>query len=181
MDHASSADYTGWRAYLDSVNFSQTAILRKPPVDSPIKLETSTFYSSGTVFAIQNDTTQPTPSNILHIITPHSGRLAAAKENGYQDQSAANLAEWHTTESISSQVWTVAEVPSSDPASSPASLLRHQGIALYPLARQATTEARSFVILTTGGIYFAVQSRPMDMLSESLESERDAADVIGSK
>ncbi|ORX34408.1 Non-repetitive/WGA-negative nucleoporin C-terminal-domain-containing protein [Kockovaella imperatae] len=169
----------GWRAYFNLQYFGSTPILRRPPPVQNLKLEQSTFYSSGTVFAVQTDTSQPTPTSILHMITPHTGRLAAAKENGFQDPSAANMAEWHTSEQVASSIWTIAETPKTDPANLPSTLRKSNSLALAPLARQANVESRSFIILSTGGIFFAVQSRPLDMLSAGLETERDAAEVVG--
>ena len=88
------------------------------------------------------------------------------------------MQEWLVQDSVPSQVWTVVEVSSTSPASAPASLQRNDGLSLTALARQATTEARQFLILATSGLFWAVQTRPIDMLQSDLESEKDGAIAI---
>ena len=105
---------------------------------------------------------------------PNYGREASRREN-FEVADPAALQESSIQESIPSQVWTVVEVSATCPANNPASLRRSDGIALNPLATQAITESRSFLILATSGLFFAIQPRPIDMLQADLEVEKDTA------
>jgi nuclear pore complex protein Nup155 len=104
----------------------------------------------------------------------HSGRQALAREN-FENFSPPVLQEWTTTDVIPSQVWTVVELPSTNPATYGAGLRRSDGIALSSLPRQAVQGARQFLALATSGLFFLVQPRPIDILQADLELEKDTA------
>ncbi|WWD22088.1 hypothetical protein CI109_106577 [Kwoniella shandongensis] len=165
---------TGNRIYFETSMSFGIPHARSPPSLSSTPLATQSFYSSGTFIAVQHDTAAPLPQTHLTFTIPHSGRQSALREN-YEAFEAPAFQEWTTTELIPSQVWSIVELPSTNPANSPPSLTKSDGIALNPLARQATTEARGFLVLATSGLFWVNQPRPIDMLQSDLELEKEIA------
>ncbi|EIW68747.1 hypothetical protein TREMEDRAFT_63207 [Tremella mesenterica DSM 1558] len=146
---------------------------RFPPQHLQLRLADHSFYSSGTFIGVQHPTSSPTPVSQLTFFVPNPGRQSSGREN-FENYEPSVLQEWPVQDEISSQVWTIVEAHSTNPAFSPPSLRRTDGIAVSPLPRQSTTEARQFLILATSGLFWAVQPRPVDMLQSSLDSEKDA-------
>ncbi|WRT64996.1 uncharacterized protein IL334_001937 [Kwoniella shivajii] len=144
------------------------------PSQANLPVSAQSFYSSGTFISVQHDNTAPTPQTQLNFAVPNCGRQSALRENMDSYESPA-FQEWTTTEVIPSQVWTIVELPSTNPAFSTPSLTRADGIALSPLPRQATTQSREFLVLATSGLFWVSQPRPIDMLQSDLELEKDAA------
>ncbi|KAK8846777.1 hypothetical protein IAR55_005865 [Kwoniella newhampshirensis] len=165
---------TGNRIYFETSMTFGIPHARIPPSISSTPLASQSFYSSGTFIAVQHDTAAPLPQTQLTFTIPHCGRQSALREN-YEAFEAPAFQEWTTTELIPSQVWSVVELPSTNPANSPPSLTKSDGIVLNPLARQATTEARGFLVLATSGLFWVTQPRPIDMLQSDLEIEKDIA------
>jgi nuclear pore complex protein Nup155 len=163
---------TGVRIYFQSIPF--VPIDFRPPPTGTLNLSGQTLYSSGTVIGVQHDTSAPTPTTTLTTMVAHSGRQASAREN-FENFSPPVLQEWTTTDVIPSQVWTVVELPSTNPATYGAGLRRSDGIALSSLPRQAVQGARQFLALATSGLFFLVQPRPIDILQADLELEKDTA------
>ena len=165
---------TGTRAYFELLPF-RIYVVRPPPREG-LLLNEQSLYSFGTLLAAQPDRSAPTPTDHLHIITANTGRLSAARENmDTPDPSAGALSEWFTTDIIPSRIWTMAETPYRSPANAPATLQRSDGISLSAQPRQATTEMRTFLVLTESGIFIFAQKRPLEMLHGGLETERDTA------
>ncbi|WVR04455.1 hypothetical protein IAU60_001458 [Kwoniella sp. DSM 27419] len=165
----------GYRIYL-SLDMGRTFSYIREPVPSQANLPTAeqSFYSSGTFIAVQHDTAAALPQTQLSFAVPNCGRQSAVREN-FETLESAVLQEWFTTEIIPSQVWTIVEMPSTNPAYCPRSQLKPDGIALNSLSRQATSQAREFLVLATSGLFWVSQPRPIDMLSSDLEIEKDAA------
>lgn len=158
--------------YFSAAPFSPVSI-RHPAINS-LNLAPQTLYSSGTLIGIQHDPNAPTPTTSLPCLVSHSGRQSTAREN-YENFEAPALQEWFVQDSVPSQVWTVVEVAATNPANGPSALLKNDGLALSALPRQATTEARQYLILATSGLFWIMQSRPIDMLQSDIEHEKDAA------
>lgn len=137
-------------------------------------LSSQTTYSSGTFIGVQVDNSGPTAATRLIVTVPHSGRQSALREN-HENYDPPILQEWIVSAQIPSQVWTVVEIPSGDPANAPFSLRLGSGRGLSELPRQATAEARQFLILATSGLYWATLPRPIDILQADLKIEKDNA------
>jgi nuclear pore complex protein Nup155 len=151
-----------------------TPLAFRPPPTGDLNLSSETFYSSGTVLGIQHNTSTPTRTTSLTAIVPHPGLQAAGREN-FENFLPPSLQEWSLTDTIPSQVWTIAEVPSTNPINSGVGLRRNDGLALSPLPRQASESARQFLVLATSGLFFVAQPRPIDVLQADVELEKDAA------
>ncbi|KAK4686014.1 hypothetical protein P7C73_g4121, partial [Tremellales sp. Uapishka_1] len=160
----------GTRVYFSSTPFGPS-VSRAPPEN--MKLSSQSIYSSGTLVAVQPDTSTPTPSTRLTFTVQNSGRQPSLREN-YDNFESPMLQEWFATEAIPSQVWTVVEVSSQNPAFSSSALLKEGVLSLTPLARQTSSEARQFLILASSGIFWAILPRPIDMLQSELEGEKDS-------
>nr|XP_019008734.1 nuclear pore complex protein Nup155 [Kwoniella pini CBS 10737]OCF47515.1 nuclear pore complex protein Nup155 [Kwoniella pini CBS 10737] len=165
----------GYRVYFTTSPSFWPHIFR-PPITSQANLPVSSqsFYSSGTFMSVQHDNSAPMPQTQLSIAVPHCGRQSALREN-LESYEAPAFQEWTITEIIPSQVWTIVELPATNPAYAPPSLTRSDGIALSALPRQATTQSREFLVLATSGLFCVSQPRPIDMLQDDLELEKDAA------
>jgi nuclear pore complex protein Nup155 len=150
---------------------------RGPPPETK-RADAQSFYSSGTTIAVQQQNESASQSSRLTFVTPAVGRQAAMREN-FENYQPPVLQEWSVVETIPSQVWTIAEVTATDPSRAPVSLRRSDGIALSALPRQATVAARQFLILTTSGIFWASLPRPIDMVENDLDLEKDGAIVAG--
>lgn len=150
---------------------------RGPLPDTP-RAARESFYSSGTTIAVQHEES-PSATSRLTFAAPAVGRQAAMREN-FDSFQPPILQEWTIVESLPSQVWTIAEVTSTDPARAPSYLRRSDGIALSALPRQTTVPARQFLILATSGVFWAAQPRPVDMLESDLEYEKEGA-VVASR
>ncbi|WVF70035.1 hypothetical protein IAT40_004822 [Kwoniella sp. CBS 6097] len=162
----------GLAAYGSSL---QVLAARNPiPTQANLPVAAQTFYSSGTFISVQHDTTAPLPQTQLNIAVQLVGRQSALREN-YDITEGPACLEWTSTEIIPSQVWYIVELPSANPAFLPASLTASSGIALSELPRQATTQAREFLVLATSGLFWISQPRPIDILQDDLELEKDAA------
>lgn len=173
---------SGARAYLGAAAFfgghmgnKLSVIGSRPPPPEAGKLLPQSFYSSGTLVAVQ-DEAGPSPTSKLTFITPAIGRQSALREN-HENFSAPSLQEWWSIEKIPSQVWTIAEVAATNPRRVGGALRRagDNSVVLTELAREATAGARQFLILCTSGIFFASQPRPIDMLESDLEVEKEQA------
>lgn len=149
----------------------------RPPPSSSFNLASQTLYSSGTLLGVQHDSSGPQPVTQLHSVIPNPGRQSSAREN-YDNFEAPVLQEWSVSDIIPSQVWTVVELPATNPSTSSSSLRRSDGLALSALPRQVTAEARQYLILATSGLFWAEQTRPIDMLQSNLEQEKDTAIAI---
>lgn len=149
---------------------------RNSPNPENIKLGDRSFYSSSTFFGVEDVRGTPTESSRLHVTIPNSGSQSAAREN-FNNPDIRQLQEWYQIDGMPSLVWSIAEVPAAKPSNLPPSLRRggFGTVALNPLSRQATTEARTFLILSHSGISFAVQPRPLDMLSGDIELDKETA------
>ena len=123
---------------------------------------------------MQVDTSGPTPATQLPCLIANSGRQSAAREN-LENFELPYLQEWFVQEAISSQVWTIVEIGITNPANAATSSSRSDGLALSPLPRQASLDARQYLILATSGLFWAVQPRPIDMLEEDIDHEKDTA------
>lgn len=169
---------SGARLYLGAAGFfghlsSLGIVGHRPPPPETTGADAQSFYSSGTLINVHHESTA-TPTSRLTFVVPAVGRQAALREN-HENFSNPILQEWAVTETIPSQVWTIAEVTATDPARSAPALRRDDGIALSALPRQATVGARQFLILATSGIFWAVQPRPVDMLEADLDIEKELA------
>ncbi|OCF37542.1 nuclear pore complex protein Nup155 [Kwoniella heveanensis BCC8398] len=153
----------------------QVLATRTPvPTQANLPVAAQTFYSSGTFISVQHDTNAPLPQTQLNIAVQLVGRQSALREN-YDITEGPACLEWTSTEIIPSQVWNIVELPSANPAFFPPSLTASSGIALSELPRQATTQAREFLVLATSGLFWISQPRPIDILQDDLELEKDAA------
>ncbi|WVQ69011.1 uncharacterized protein L199_007223 [Kwoniella botswanensis] len=165
----------GYRVYFSSSPSFWPICFRAPiPSQANLPVSSQSFYSSGTFISVQHDNTAPMPQTQLSIAVPHCGRQSSLRENLESYESPA-FQEWTTTEIIPSQVWTIVELPLTNPAFSPPSLTNPNGIALSALPRQATTQSREFLVLATSGLFWISQPRPIDMLRDDLDLEKDAA------
>nr|XP_018265732.1 nuclear pore complex protein Nup155 [Kwoniella dejecticola CBS 10117]OBR87890.1 nuclear pore complex protein Nup155 [Kwoniella dejecticola CBS 10117] len=165
----------GYRVYFSTSNSFWPHIFRAPiPSQANLPVSPQSFYSSGTFMSVQHDNSAPMPQTQLSIAVPHCGRQSALREN-LESYEAPAFQEWTTTEIIPSQVWTIVELPATNPAFAPPSLTRSDGIALSALPRQATTQSRDFLVLATSGLFWVSQPRPIDMLQDDLDLEKDAA------
>ncbi|WWC87143.1 uncharacterized protein L201_002029 [Kwoniella dendrophila CBS 6074] len=165
----------GCRVYFGISNGFWPLIFRNPiPSQANLPVSSQSFYSSGTYFSVQHDNSAPMPQTQLSIAVPYCGRQSALRENAESYEGPA-LQEWTTTEIIPSQVWTIVELPSTNPAFSAPSLTTSNGTVLSALPRQATTQAREFLVLATSGLFWVSQPRPIDMLQDDLDLEKDAA------
>ena len=79
---------------------------------------------------------------------------------------------------VKDQVWTIAEIPTTNPVNDPASLKRSDNLSLSALARQTSVEKRQFLILSESALSWAQITRPVDMLQAGLEVDKDALTVI---
>lgn len=158
---------TGTRVYFGSYPFSPLAF--RPPPLQQLKLSSQTFYSSGTFLGVQHLQGGTQASSRLTSVVPNPGSQTSAREN-FDSPEGAVLQEFAVQDDIPSQIWTIAEVPTTSPAAGP---FRSDGLALSPLPRQPTVEARQFLLLATSGLFWAVQSRPIDMVQLGLDSDRD--------
>jgi nuclear pore complex protein Nup155 len=140
-------------------------------------IATRPFYSSGTLLAVQPNTGAATASSIVTFTTPAVGRQSAMREN-FDNYQAPALQEWFSKILIPASVWTIAEVASTNPARSSGALRRDDGIDLTELAREATIGARQFLVLTNSGLFRVEQPRPIDMLEDDLEIEKEQAVIV---
>jgi nuclear pore complex protein Nup155 len=147
---------------------------RSPPI--AITLTQQSFYSSGTFLGVQTENSS-TPTSKLITIVPNTGRQSVSREL-FETYEAPSYHEWHCQEMMSSTVWTIAELPATNPVNSPSSGRKSDGIALNPLSRQAITEARQFLILTTSGLSTATMPQPVDLFSGELDVEKAAAIIL---
>lgn len=154
-------------------NFAPIAFRQAP--GGGMKLDETSFYSSGTFIGVQkNADSGPTPQTLLTYIIANPGRTSSAREN-FENFEPPVLSEWAFSESLPTQVWSIVEVPTTDPAYSPAGLKRNDGIALSALPRQSVAEERQFLALATSGLFFLSQPRPVNILQGDLEADKDAA------
>lgn len=174
---------SGARAYLGAVSFyggamgtSLGVLGTRPPPPETGKLLPQSFYSSGTLIAVQ-DEVGPSPSSKITFVTPAVGRQSALRENN-DTFTSPSLQEWFSIEKIPSQVWTIAEVAATNPKRAGPALRRSDNVALTELAREATVGARQFLLLCTSGIFFVTQPRPIDMLESDLEVEKEQAIAV---
>lgn len=175
---------SGARAYLGTTGYyygqvggSFQIIATRPPPPDVSKVVPQSFYSSGTLLAVQADPGSATASSIVTFATPAVGRQSAMREN-YNNYQAPALQEWCSKISIPAQVWTIAEVASTNPARSAPALRTNEGIVLSELSCEATVAARQFLILTTSGLFRVEQPRPIDMLEGDLEIEKEQAVAV---
>ncbi|KAL7424377.1 hypothetical protein Q5752_000059 [Cryptotrichosporon argae] len=170
---------SGARAYLGSSYMSSVSSLAligyRPPPPEVASADAQTYYSSGTLVVVSSNAAAPGgPQSKLTFVIPHPGRQSAMREN-YENFSPPVLQEWAISELVPSQIWTMAETPAGDPARSPPSLRRDDGIGLSALPREADSAERTFVILATSGVFWATQTRPVDALAADLAVEKDGA------
>lgn len=175
---------SGARAYLGTTGYyygqmggSFQIIATRPPLPDVTKVVPQSFYSSGTLLAVQANTASATASSIVSFATPAVGRQSAMREN-FDDYQAPALQEWCSKLSIPAQVWTIAEVASTNPARAAPALRRDDGIDLTELSREVTVAAREFLVLTTSGLFRVEQARPIDMLEADLEIEKETAVAV---
>jgi hypothetical protein len=148
--------------------------VRWPPANTQIQPLPITLYSTSTVLIPTADTSGPTPQTRLHIFTPNPGYQTVNREN-YDNLDQPILQEWYQVESLPSEVWAISEVYSTDPKGDDYALRTGGGLSLSSTARQATAEARGFLVLSTTGLIELGLQRPVDMLVEDLGSAKDVA------
>ncbi|BEJ12146.1 hypothetical protein CspHIS471_0206060 [Cutaneotrichosporon sp. HIS471] len=172
---------SGARAYLGTSGYyfggaggAFQIIATRPPPPDVTKVLPPSFYSSGTLLSVQSNSGAATASSIVTFTTPAVGRQSAMREN-YDNYQAPALQEWFSKILIPASVWTIAEVASTNPMRASAALRRDDGIDLTELAREATIGARQFLVLTNSGLFRIEQSRPIDMLEDNLEMEKEQA------
>ncbi|KLT44819.1 nucleoporin-domain-containing protein [Cutaneotrichosporon oleaginosum] len=174
---------SGARAYIGTTGFyyggggAFQIIATRPPPPDVAKVLPQSFYSSGTLLAVQPNTGAATASSIVTFATPAVGRQSAMREN-FDNYQAPALQEWTSRILIPATVWTIAEVASTNPARASPALRREDGIDLTELAREATIAARQFLLLTNSGLFRVEQPRPIDMLEDDLEIEKEQAVIV---
>lgn len=168
----SLANSLGTRIYFSSPSYSSYAFrplnFRSPPV--ALNLTRRSFYSSGTFLGFQTENSATATTKLITIV-PNIGHQSVRRET-FETYDAPSYTEWHSQYTISGEVWATAELPATNPVNSPAYERKGDSIALNPLSRQATTEARQFLILSTEGLSVAVMPRPVDLFSGELDVEK---------
>lgn len=172
----------GTRLYLGTAAYYPgggvlSLIGHRPPPPGCTKADANSFYSSGTLITVKVEDTSNTTVNY---VTTAPGRISSQRENA-NAQTAQTLyqqpilQEWVETETIASQVWTIAEVTKTNPAFFGPALRKEDNVALSALPREATVSARQFLILTNSGMTWVQQPRPVDMMQEDNQYEKDVA------
>jgi hypothetical protein len=145
-----------------------------------LRFSPKSFYSSGAFIGVQDSEAGSSRSSTLHCYVPNPGVQPALRENRNQHNLSPVWQEWIMSiqNAIKDHVWTIAEIPTTNPVNDPASLKRSDSLSLSALARQSSVERRQFLILSESALSWAQITRPVDMLQAGLEVDKDALTVI---
>lgn len=188
------ADDAGTRIYLSTSSFqgqgsmgygfpgsTSSCVARPPPQQmASLRFSPKSFYSSGAFIGVQDTEAGSSRSSTLHCYIPNPGVQPALRENRSQHNLSPIWQEWimSVQNAVKDQVWTIAEIPTTNPVNDPASLKRSDNLSLSALARQTSVEKRQFLILSESALSWAQITRPVDMLQAGLEVDKDALTVI---
>lgn len=134
-------------------------------------LNSATTYSSGVLLGTAADNSSGVSATRLHMFIPEVGHQAVNREFNTNDRPYFH--EFHTIQQIPSEVCAIVEIPATNPAFGPIAYEAGNGITLNPLARQAATAPREFLVLSPGGLYTFALNRPIDLVQEAMKQDRD--------